>query len=417
MKEKFDENKKYFGIALTVFLVIAASIVLFFIIYRWRNIADFFLKIIGILSPILYGIVIAYILTPLIGVLEEKVFNKLSKKIFKKKYKKYAPKFSRFMSLFVAIIIMLALLAGIVMIVIPEILNSIDGLIKNIPTYFNGIKNFLDNSLSNSPDLKEILINNVNSISESLSEWINSSAIPNMDTIIVNISTGVIGVIKSLANIIIGIIIAIYILNGKEKFISQSKKILFSIVKPEQANVVMDNVRHVHKIFGGFLLGKVIDSLIIGIICFVFMYIFKMPYAVLISVIIGVTNIIPYFGPFIGAIPSAILILIISPSKCLTFVIFIFILQQFDGNILGPAILGGKTGLKSFWVLFAILVFGGLFGFVGMIIGVPLFAVIYAFINGLISRRLDKQGLPTATVEYENLKEINPKTKKAEYFK
>ena len=414
MKEKIEKHK-YFTIAITVFSVIAASIILFFIIYRWNDIFASLWKIINILTPIIYGVIIAYVLTPIIRFLENKFFNKLGKKIFKNSKSK-AAKISRIMSLSTAILMLLIIVVGFIYFVIPQLINSIDGLIKNVPTYFANIRDFIATKLNDNPDLRDLLINNTDSISEAFLKWASETAVPNMDELLISISSSIIGIIKAIANIVVGLIVSIYVLNGKETFIAQSKKILYSVLKLDQANLVVENVRHAHKIFGGFLLGQVTDALIVGIICFIFMALFNMPYAMLIAVIVGVTNVIPYFGPFIGAIPSALLILLVSPSKCITFLIFILILQQFDGNILAPKILGGKTGLKSFWVLFSILIFGGLFGFVGMLFGVPIFSLIYAFVNGICMRKLGDKNLPVNTIDFENMHEINPETKKPLYF-
>ena len=212
---------------------------------------------------------------------------------------------------------------------------------------------------------------------------------------------------KFLYNLIIGYIISIYVLFDKEKFRSQAKKLMYTFISSEKVNIILENLRYTDKVFGSFFSGKLIDSLIIGLLCFVGMLIFDMPYSLVIAVIVGVTNIIPYFGPFIGAIPSAILILLVSPSKCITFIIFIFVLQQFDGNILGPKILGNKTGLSSFWVLFSLLIFGGLFGMIGMIIGVPIFSIFYSFINGLVRRKLKEKDLPLNSKDYEKVIRID----------
>ena len=173
----------------------------------------------------------------------------------------------------------------------------------------------------------------------------------------------------------------------------------------------MKEARYIHKVFGGFIIGKIVDSIIIGILCFLGLSVMNMPYTLLVSVIVGVTNVIPFFGPFIGAIPSALLILLVSPIQCLYFLIFILVLQQFDGNILGPKILGDTTGISSFWVLFSILLFGGLLGFVGMIVGVPIFAVFYRLLGDFINGLLEKKDLPVQTSQYDNLETVEEKDK------
>ena len=210
----------------------------------------------------------------------------------------------------------------------------------------------------------------------------------------------------------IGIIVSIYVMYGRETFSRQCKKIVYALFSPKRANLILHLGNKSNEIFGGFVIGKIIDSIIIGIICFVVLSIMKMPYTVLVSVIIGVTNVIPFFGPFIGAIPCSILILLNDPKMGIYFIIFILVLQQFDGNILGPKILGDSTGLSSFWVLFSILLFGGLFGFVGMILAVPVTAVIFDLIAKLQYYHLRKKGLSPDTRDYKELKIIDEHSKK-----
>lgn len=409
MKKKFENNYVYWG--LTVFSVLAAGIVLFFIIYRFNDILELCKKFLGILSPILWGLLLAYILSPIIRFLDDKLFHKLAVKIFGSDENKVL-KYSRVFSLITASIFLLFIVLAFFWFVLPAVISSIDGIIQSIPDYFKSMKEWIASAFGKNENLRNVILDNFDTMKTAVLVWINESVSPGMNDFIVTLSTGLMGFFKTIVNIILGFIVAIYVLMGKEKFGAQAKKILYAFVKPDKAKIILDNVKYTDRIFGGFLYGKVIDSLIIGIICFVFMFLFKMPYAVLISVIVGITNIIPYFGPFIGAIPSALLILLISPGKCITFIIFIFLLQQFDGNILGPKILGDKIGLRSFWVLFAILIFGGLFGFVGMLFGVPIFAILYSFINGVCKRRLERENLPTETKDYEQLKYIDAKTGK-----
>ena len=220
-------------------------------------------------------------------------------------------------------------------------------------------------------------------------------------------SSGVVLVVRAVFDILIGLIVMVYLLNMKEKLLAQAKMIIYWVFPLKIANKVIEEGRYVHQVFGGFIIGKLLDSLIIGLICFVLLGFANMPYVLLVSVIVGVTNVIPFFGPFIGAIPSAFLILLSDPMKCLYFLIFVLLLQQFDGNILGPKILGDSTGLSSFWVLFSILLFGGLMGFVGMIIGVPTFAVMYRLVTEFTTWRLGKKALSGNLNEYDRLNYID----------
>ncbi len=236
--------------------------------------------------------------------------------------------------------------------------------------------------------------------------WLNTKLLPNMQVIVSGVSAGLISALVAVKNIVIGVFAAAYLMGNRKKFAAQGKKLIYSFVKVPVANGILDEINYINRVFGGFIDGKLLDSLIIGILCFIIMNFLNMPYSMLISVIVGVTNIIPFFGPFIGAIPSALIILTDSPIKCVYFLILILVLQQFDGNFLGPKILGDSTGLSSFWVLFSILLFGGLMGFVGMVIGVPTFAVIYDLIKKYSNWMLRKKKLATDTAVYEELSSI-----------
>lgn len=414
MKEKMEN--KYFKWGLTLFLVLAVIIIFYFFLLRWKDIFFKIFQFLKIFSPFLYGFIIAYLLSPIIKWLEKQFFKKLSKKIIKDDEKK-ADKLCRTFSILVSTIILLGIIICFMNFVIPELFKSLNLIISNIPQYMNNGKEWLLGLLTDKPDLEDLIINNYDNIAEGINNYFGNGTGLNFNNILTNITSGIASFVGVLYNLVLGYIIALYLLVGKEKFIAQGKKLMYTIIKPDKALIILDNLKYSDKIFGGFLLGKIIDSLIIGALCFVFMLIFRMPYAVLIAVIIGITNIIPYFGPFIGAVPCALLVLLVSPSKCLTFIIFIIILQQFDGNVLGPKILGDKTGLQSFWVLFSIIVFGGLFGFMGMLIGVPLFAIIYSFVNGLCSRKLHKNKLPLTTTDYLKIDYIDPKDNKPVYYK
>ena len=209
------------------------------------------------------------------------------------------------------------------------------------------------------------------------------------------------------AVVLIGIIVSVYLLFSKEKFMRQSKKVIYALCKPKRANFILHIGRKANEIFGGFIIGKIIDSAIVGVLCFAGVSIFKMPYPLLISMIVGVTNVIPVFGPYIGAIPCALLIFLVDPMKGIGFIIFIILLQQLDGNVIGPKILGESTGLSSFWVIFAILIAGKMFGIGGMVIGVPMFALIYYVIKLFIQQKLEAKNLPTDTELYTDKCHVN----------
>ena len=203
-------------------------------------------------------------------------------------------------------------------------------------------------------------------------------------------------------NLVIGVIISVYLLMGKRKFLAQAKKLCYALLGTKRGGIVCNVCTFANQAFGGFIGGKIIDSAIIGVLCFLGLSVLDMPYTMLISIIVGVTNVIPFFGPYLGAVPSALLLLVIDPMECLTFIIFILVLQQLDGNVIGPTILGDATGLNGFWVVVSILVFGSFFGIIGMVIAVPLFAVIYKIITEVVNRLLSNQGLSTVTSDYDS---------------
>lgn len=401
MKEKINNNK-YITWGVTAFCVLAALLLIFFAFYRWEYIFSFFKTVVNILMPFIYGLGIAYVLNPLVNFFEKKIYYKLCRKISKNKKERY--RVARVLSLFTSTIIFIGVLIACISFLIPEIIKSLDMFISNVNIYLSNSKDLLMSVFNSSESIQNFINDNYVTFSNFFVDWLNDGFLNNVMT---SLGNGIFGTLKFLYNLIIGYIISIYVLFDKEKFRSQAKKLMYTFISSEKVNIILENLRYTDKVFGSFFSGKLIDSLIIGLLCFVGMLIFDMPYSLVIAVIVGVTNIIPYFGPFIGAIPSAILILLVSPSKCITFIIFIFVLQQFDGNILGPKILGNKTGLSSFWVLFSLLIFGGLFGMIGMIIGVPIFSIFYSFINGLVRRKLKEKNLPLNSKDYEKVIRID----------
>lgn len=385
MKLKLSEEAR--TKILTNFIVTALSIVLFFIIYNATGIYREIKSIFSILTPFIYGFAIAYILAIPMKFLETRVLNFLDKK---RKFK-----LKRMLAITITYVVAGIALGAFFSILIPEIARSISTLIENIPEYGMAVEHsvtVLVEKLQLDMSIVNEIIDDFRSISVYLTEFAGKVV-----TYLIQFSAII---TQSILNIIIGTIISIYILSSKEKFFAQTKKTIYSILPKGPSNYIVELTRSSNKIFIGFLGGKLLDSFIIAIICFVGMSIFKMPYALLVSFIIGITNIVPVFGPFIGAIPSIIIIFIASPIKALWFAIFVLVLQQFDGNILGPKILGNSIGISAFWVMFAIILGNGIFGFVGMIIGVPLFAVIYSIIKSIVEYQLSKKGLPINTEEY-----------------
>ncbi len=350
--------------------------------------------------PIIYGAVLAYLMLPVYNKTKELTDNYLSQAV---KNEKTVNRIGKAAGTLTSLVVLFAIVAGLCRMILPEIYNSIMGLQATIGENINNLNLWVERIFEENSTLEQYIMPVYEQVVTEFQNWLTIDLVPNVSKIISEVSTGLFNVVTVLKNILIGIIVMVYFLNIKDTLSAQAKKIVYSLVNLKRGNKIISEVRFAHKVFGGFITGKLLDSLIIGIMCFFALQFLDMPYVLLVSVIVGVTNVIPFFGPFIGAVPSAFLILLVSPMKCLYFLIFILVLQQFDGNILGPKILGDSTGLPSFWVLFSILLFGGLFGFVGMIIAVPLFAVIYRFISIYVSKSLAKKELSVNTGDYFNL--------------
>ena len=406
-----EENKNdiYFKWGLTAVAVIVIALVISLIFSKLGPIATAISTIISTVSSVLYGVVMAFLMAPVydrIGIWVGEILSSLFPKW--KKSDKYAKMIATLACLVILILVVFAL----IMMIIPELVNSITNVISYAPSGTQNLEAWLKDILNKNPNLEKLIIGNYLDISERLSDIATTTVLPNVNTYIKNLSSGVINALGVVVNIIIGLMVMMYLLNMKTTLASQAKKIVYAVAGVKIGNEIVTEARYIKNMFEKFIVGKIIDSIIIGIINYVFMAIIHMPYALLISVVVGVTNVIPFFGPFIGAIPSIILLLLISPVTALQFAVWILVLQQVDGNIIGPKILGQTTGLPSFWVLFSILLFGGLFGIVGMIIAVPTWAIIYRTISRLSEHLLKKKGLEPDSKHYMDLDHIDEETKK-----
>ena len=410
MKRHFKWDRTYINWGMTAFCVVALSLLFYFAVRNISVFGDFFRKLVTILAPFIWGLVICYLLSPLMRFLEERVFLPLGKRLYRKNKKGGAGKFARVMSILFSEIVLLLLIAALVYLIIPQILSSVQMLVQNSGTYADNVSKWLDGLLKNYPELDSYVGGLFGNINANVGNWLETKLLPQLGSLITSVSSGVYGFARSIYNLIIGIIVSVYLLADKEGFLAAVKRLSYAIFSVETADKLRQGLNFVDKTFMGFLSGKILDSLIIGIICYIVCSILKMPYTLLVSVIIGVTNIIPFFGPLIGAIPSALIILMVDPSKCLIFIIFIIILQQIDGNIIGPRILGSSTGINGFWVMFAIILGSGLFGFWGMLLGVPVFVVIYTVIQNLIIKKLKKSDLPWKIADYKEMDYIDPAT-------
>ena len=383
MMDKKPHIKPYLYGMLAGFGAIALSIIFFFLIYRFDGFGSAISTLTGILMPFIYGAVIAYLLKPVCnsieGFLRRFIPGKMNGLI-------------NALSVALTILFGVLLVYALVMMIVPQLVTSVTTLyytaqanIAKFVNWANHVEFFESNE-----KLMELLNSAYAAINTNLDTWVKTKILPSVQNIVSGAAIGVLSVVTVAKNLVIGIIVAVYMLASRKRFVQQGKLVLHSIVRPRWAQLITEEVKYADKMFGGFINGKIMDSAIIGVLCYIGCLIFKFPSALLVSVIIGVTNVIPFFGPFIGAVPATLLILIQNPIKALWFVLFVLVLQQLDGNIIGPKILGNTTGLSSFWVLFSILLFGGLWGFVGMIVGVPLFAVIYDIIKKLVIHGLQR---------------------------
>ena len=377
MMDKRPHIKPYLYGMLAGFGAIALSIIFFFLIYRFDGFGSAISTLTGILMPFIYGAVIAYLLKPVCNTIEG-----FLRRFIPEKMKGLISA----LSIALTILLGLLLIYTLCMMIIPQLITSVTTLYytaqRNIARFVQWANHV--EFIENNQQIMDLLNNAYDTLNTSVDNLVKTKLLPSMQNILSGAAIGVLNVVTWAKNLVIGIIVAVYMLASRKRFVQQAKLVLYSVFKPVWAGRIIEEIQYADKMFGGFINGKIMDSAIIGVLCYIGCLIFKFPSALLVSVIIGVTNVIPFFGPFIGAIPATLLILIQNPIKALWFLLFVLVLQQVDGNIIGPKILGNTTGLSSFWVLFAILLFGGLWGFAGMIVGVPLFAVIYDVIKKLV---------------------------------
>lgn len=414
-KKRFQPLNSYKWQGLMWFLVIIACIAFGFIVLRLNSIIKGFQVLLEILKPILIGIILAYILNPVMKSFENFFYKILKKDNSVLKVQKQI----RSISLLITIILFLVIIGILLAAILPDLVVSVSNLITDLPGYVSSISNWI--SQLSVDEKYQVYVQQMLDQTEHAETWIKTNLSSQLNAIVSTLRAGIMSVFNVIYNFFIGLIVSIYILSTKENFKAQSKKILYAVFEEGTSNTILQMARDSNKIFLGFLTGKIIDSAIIGVICFIFLSIFQIPYTLIVSVIVGITNIIPFFGPYIGGIPSAVLILLANPKAGIFFIIFIVVLQQIDGNFIGPKILGNTTGLSAFWVIFSILVGSGLFGLAGMIFGVPVFAVIYHIIHQLVNKRIASKKMPLETYKYADVYRVeqasliyNPNTQSKE---
>ncbi len=399
---KFRWDKKYLYWGVTAFLVIVASMIFYNMLFGSSALLAGVGRLFSILMPIIDGLVFAYLMNPILNFYELRVIPLITDRIKFKKQPESA-KFRRrirYFSVFFTFITTVFIIYIFFQLVIPQIINSIQSIVKMFPVYIKNLTTWIDSVFQDYPQIDSAISKYVGDYTEGLDSFLRKTVLPNMNTVVTSVSLSIVKAVRFAWNLIIGLIISIYVMANRELFAAQCKKILFAFLSKRVAANIISGFEFTHKTFSSFIVGKIVDSAIIGIICFIITSIIGTPYHVLVSVIVGVTNIIPVFGPFIGGIPCALLILMVDPWQCLYFIIMILVIQQVDGNFIGPKILGESTGLSSFWVIFALTLGGGLFGVVGMFLGIPIFAVFYATLKRRVNRQLRFKSLSENTNDY-----------------
>lgn len=398
MRKPNQKYDRYWYAGLTGFLVLAAALAVWMIIDNLGALGGILSAVNSALYPIYVGLIIAYLLSPLVNKTDRYIFVPLMEKIVKKKNK--AKRIARGISVTVVLCLSMFIIFCLAMMVVPEVINSISSLIYNLPGYYQNLLSWGEEVFKSNPKVVELFQRYSGVIYESFLSWLQNFILPSGTRLLNVVTDGVVNAVNVVVNIFIGVIVSIYLMASKENFCALGKRLIYTVFSVKRANSILDVLGETHTVFAKFISGKIVDSLLVGVLTFIIMSIAGVPYTILISVVIGVTNIIPFFGQYIGIIPSAILVFIANPVKGIIFLILIIILMQFDGNVLGPKILGDSIGLKSFWILFSILFFGSLFGLLGMICAVPVFAIVYRMTKRWSAGRLADKKLPTETEFY-----------------
>ncbi|SER88643.1 AI-2E family transporter [Lachnobacterium bovis] len=413
-KKNEKELEEYLKIGITLFLTLSSVIVFFFVIYRFDSFADISAKLIRTGQPIIIGAAIAYILNPVMKFWEKQI-HKIAPKFIKDEKKEKG--FTRALAVTASITVFIILIFLLIASIVPATMESISNLISRFPTEMRNFTKWMTKLLQSDSRASEVAKTTMNKVTQEFEKWTKGDLLPQIQRYLTQITSGVVSIVTGFFNCFIGLIVAIYLMGIQEQLKGQSKKIIYAIFKPKTANELIEIIRHSNSIFGGFITGKIIDSAILGVICYIGCLFLNIPNEILVAVIIGVTNLIPFFGQFIGAVPTLLITLIQSPIHALYLLIFMVILQQIDGNIIGPKIIGNTTGLSSFWVMFSILIFGGMFGFVGMLLGVPIFGVIYYLVTKVVNNILRKKELELETTAYIDVVKVDEKTNDLVYEK
>lgn len=387
----------YVRTGVTVFCTAAAILLFYDTLLSSRVLLRILRQLFRAVTPVLYGLFMAYLLVPLVNFFESAIFPP---QLREPKKGRYVNPMVRTVSILLTWLLITFLLYLLASVLLPELYKSIVQLVSNVENYYKTVNGWISHLLENNPTIGQWVIDRLNEYYTSLTDWLTKDVLPQTQKVVVAVTGGVWSVLNFFMDLLVGVIVSVYVLATKERSAAQARKAVCSLFSRKNVSWVLRATHKVDQIFSGFVRGKLLDSIIIGILCFVCCSFFKFPYTPLISVIVGLTNIIPFFGPFLGAVPSTFLILLVSPMQAVYFVIFVLFLQQLDGNVIGPRILGDSTGLSSLWVIVAILVGGSFFGVIGMFFGVPVFACIYSAIAFFVETRLKQKALPVDSMCY-----------------
>ena len=405
---------KHKRIAMMAFAVLAAALFVYFLLFRFDVVSNGITSFFSILAPIIYGFILAYVLNPPMRLMENCTLKLWA-------WRKKTPTTKTLTALRVtcsifSVLLLLLIVSILIMLLLPQIVESIQALAQSLPAYFAKIQTWYNdfiNTYALDDNIKAILASAI----ATLQDWLSGLLSTMLNSVAGKVTNSVVDIFGFFKNIMLGLIVAIYVMVAQDSIMARAKRICYAFCNVATANQILKNCRFVDEKFGGFLIGKIIDSAIIGVLCYFGLLLIDalfidIQYIELIAVIIGVTNVIPFFGPFIGAIPCGFLLLCADPISAIWFMGFIFLLQQFDGNLLGPKILGNSVGVSSFMVLVAILIGGGFFGFPGMIIGVPLCAILTSVIQAHVLQRIANKDLPGDIAAYQNMEKLDPWTRK-----
>ena len=387
-----------------ILAVVALSLLLLGALLYLPKIGGAISAFLGALRPIFTGAVVAYLLSPIAKRLEAWLQRRLKKT---KLSNTRRDKLSLGLSVVGALLLLLLLLAGFFAMLLPQLYVSLMGLANSIPDYFQDAEATVLKWLEDDPQLRAFVETQLARAYQGLTNLLNPQTFNRIWDFLSGLTSSVISVVGFVVDLALGFVASVYILWSRRRFLAQAKKITAAFCRPGLADRLFDTARRIHRTFSGYIVGTLTDALIVGIITYIATTLMGMPYTPIIATVVGVTNIIPILGPFLGAVPSALLILLADPWKCLYFILFIVILQQVDGNIIAPRIIGSNTGLSGFWVLTAITVAGSLFGLAGMVVCVPTMAVLYALISEWVSGRLARKGMPTDTAVYGEIQRMS----------